>query len=179
MEKIKQYNKNADELDAGPVVNCTAGSGCKTNAEIVKEYYPKIIEFVYNMIKERRPFAEDFIQDISLQLLTMPNDKLNTLYQKDELRPYILGIIRLNLHSVTSQFYYKYVKPAGVDREELPDVVVQEDFSDTCLLDNEDLALLNHYIQTGHNISTLAKELGKSYYQTRKTIKKLKKEFKL
>lgn len=178
MEKIKQYN-NSHKLDAEPVVNCTAGSSCKTNAEIVKEYYPKIKEYVYNTIKERRCFAEDFIQDISLQLLTIDNDKLNRLYKKDELRPYILGIIRLNLNSVTSQFYYKYIKPSGIDREELPDVPVQEDFSDTCLLDNEDLNLLRHYINTGHNITTLSKELGKSYYNTRKLIKKLKKQFKL
>lgn len=150
-----------------------------TNNKIVEEYYPNIKKWVYNIIREKKTYADDFIQDIAVQLLSMDNAKLNKLYNKDELRAYILGIIRLNLHSTTSQFYYKYIKPSGIDREELPEIPMQEDFSDTCLLDNDELNLLRHYMNTGHNITTLAKELGSSYYNTRKLIKKLKTNFKL
>ena len=48
----------------------------------------------------------DLAQDILIELLDQP--KIVDLYKKDQLRYFIMRIVRNNLASSTSRFYYRY-----------------------------------------------------------------------
>ena len=48
----------------------------------------------------------DLVQDILIELLDQ--EKVVSLFQKDQLRYYVMRIVRNNLQSCTSRFYYRY-----------------------------------------------------------------------
>ena len=48
----------------------------------------------------------DLVQDILMELLNQ--EKIVDLYKKGQLRYYVMRIVRNNLQSCTSRFYYKY-----------------------------------------------------------------------
>ena len=48
----------------------------------------------------------DLVQDILMELLDQ--EKVVSLFQKDQLRYYVMRIVRNNLQSATSRFYYRY-----------------------------------------------------------------------
>lgn len=53
---------------------------------------------------------DDFVQEIYMILLEYDKDKIIELYNKKQLRYFIVGIISRQYHSNTSPFYKKYKK---------------------------------------------------------------------
>ena len=49
---------------------------------------------------------DDLVQDILMELLDQ--EKVVSLFQKNQLRYYVMRIVRNNLQSCTSRFYYRY-----------------------------------------------------------------------
>ena len=49
---------------------------------------------------------DDLTQDILIELLSQ--EKIVDLYEKDQLRYYVVRVVRNNLQSCTSRFYYRY-----------------------------------------------------------------------
>ena len=49
---------------------------------------------------------DDLTQDILIELLSQ--EKIVDLYKKGQLRYYVMRIVRNNLQSATSRFYYRY-----------------------------------------------------------------------
>ena len=49
---------------------------------------------------------DDLTQDVLIELLDQ--EKIVSLYQRNQLKYYIMRIVRNNLQSATSRFYYKY-----------------------------------------------------------------------
>ena len=48
----------------------------------------------------------DLVQDVLIELLNQ--EKIISLYQRGQLKFYIMRVVRNNLQSCTSRFYYKY-----------------------------------------------------------------------
>lgn len=48
----------------------------------------------------------DLVQDVLIELLNQ--EKIVGLYQRNQLKYYIMRIVRNNLQSATSRFYYRY-----------------------------------------------------------------------
>lgn len=55
-----------------------------------------------------RPEHKDLTQDILLELLDLDDRKIKGLYERDQLRFYLMRIVRNNIQSKTSRFYYRY-----------------------------------------------------------------------
>ena len=49
---------------------------------------------------------DDLVQDILIEMLNQT--KIVDLYEKNQLRYYVMRIVRNNLQSATSRFYYRY-----------------------------------------------------------------------
>lgn len=62
----------------------------------------------------KRKFLEDLTQDIYLKLLSMPDEKIETLYETGELPFFVNRVIMNNINSTTSPYYQKYIKPSLV-----------------------------------------------------------------
>ena len=60
----------------------------------------------------KNPFdcSEDLIQDIYLLLLQKDDNLIVDLYERGELGYYILKVVRNQLLSVNSKYYYTYIK---------------------------------------------------------------------
>lgn len=78
---------------------------------IAKEH---IVERIVNKLlsSSKNPFdcPEDLIQDIYLILLNSDENLIVTLYNKGELGFYLLKVVRNQLLSVNSKYYYTYIK---------------------------------------------------------------------
>lgn len=71
----------------------------------------KVIEqLIQQEVPEVRFEHLDLSQDLYLDLLQKPEEKLQKLQKENKLQYYILGMIRKNIHSSTSRFYYQYRK---------------------------------------------------------------------
>lgn len=57
-----------------------------------------------------KPEHKDLRQDLLLELLDMDSKKLEGLYLRNQLRYFIMRLVRNNIQSKTSRFYYKYRK---------------------------------------------------------------------
>lgn len=57
-----------------------------------------------------KPEHKDLIQDLLLELLEMPEEKIVGLYERNQLNYFLTRIIKNNTHSKTSRFYYRYRK---------------------------------------------------------------------
>jgi len=79
----------------------------RTVEKIAKE---KIVEKLLEKHSDfkNNPYIEDLGQDIYIQLSLMSEESLNQLYNNGELEFFIKKIIKNNLYSTTSQFFYKY-----------------------------------------------------------------------
>ena len=73
-----------------------------------------LVERVVNKLlsSSKNPFdcPEDLIQDVYLLLLQKDEDLIVNLYNKGELGYYILKVVRNQLLSVNSKYYYTYIK---------------------------------------------------------------------
>lgn len=84
---------------------------------------------VYSMLSSsRNPFdyPRDLIQDIYLMLFTK-GDEIEDMYQRGELGYYILRVVRNQLLSRNSPYYYTYIKNAIYeDVEEYKDTLTED-----------------------------------------------------
>ena len=78
--------------------------------EKIYETAYEYIEEIVNNIAQTDPDKDDLIQDIALIILEKPSDFILELYNKKQLKYYITRVIRNNLFSKTSPYYYKYKK---------------------------------------------------------------------
>ena len=73
-----------------------------------------LVERIVNKLlsSSKNPFdcSEDLIQDIYLLLLQKDDDLIVNLYNKDEIGFYLLKVVRNQLLSVNSKYYYTYIK---------------------------------------------------------------------
>lgn len=53
---------------------------------------------------------EELIQDTYMALLETDDDRIKTLYEKNQIDFYLLRFLKNNLYSKTSRYYYKYKK---------------------------------------------------------------------
>lgn len=84
-----------------------------TKKEIIEKLAEK--KTIENLIKKHsdflnNPYIEDLCQDIYILLYEKDEDLLNKLYDNNEFEYYITKIIKNNLYSNNSQFFYKYQK---------------------------------------------------------------------
>ena len=75
---------------------------------------------IYKMIPNSRD-AEDMYQDLFIILAGKDSVKMNKIYDNDELGAYVYIILRNNLESVNSRYYYTYRKPLGFEYDENKD----------------------------------------------------------
>lgn len=80
-------------------------------------------KFIYKMCPNRRD-AEDFYQDLFIIMSNKDEVKLNQILERtteknNEMMRYVYIIIKNNLKSVNSRYYYTYRKPIGVDYDEV------------------------------------------------------------
>lgn len=86
-----------------------------TKYEIIEEIANthQVEKIVYKMLKDsKNPFDApyDLVQDIYLTLLEKDDELIEELYGKGELGYYILRIVRNQLLSKNSPYYYRYIK---------------------------------------------------------------------
>ena len=78
---------------------------------IAKEH---LVDRIVNKLlsSSKNPFdcPEDLIQDVYLLLLQKDDNLIVDLYERGELAYYLLRIVRNQLLSVNSSYYYKYIK---------------------------------------------------------------------
>ena len=78
---------------------------------IAKEH---LVDRIVNKLlsSSKNPFdcPEDLIQDIYLLLLQKDDDLIVNLYNKGEIGYYLLRVVRNQLLSKNSSYYYKYIK---------------------------------------------------------------------
>ena len=78
---------------------------------IAKEH---LVDRIVNKLlsSSKNPFdcSEDLIQDVYLLLLQKDDNLIVDLYERGELAYYLLSIVRNQLLSVNSSYYYKYIK---------------------------------------------------------------------
>lgn len=86
-----------------------------TKHEIINELAnnKEVEKIVYKLLpSSKNPFDEplDLIQDVYLILLDKPSELIESLYRKDEIGWYVISIVKHQLLSDHSPYYYKYVK---------------------------------------------------------------------
>ena len=69
---------------------------------VIEKFVRKYTDFANN------PYIEDLIQDIYVSLMEKDASFIQDLYSKNELEFFIVKMIKNNLYSNTSPFYYKY-----------------------------------------------------------------------
>ena len=70
----------------------------------------KIVFKLLPSSKNRFDCPEDLVQDIYILLLEKEDDFIEKLYNKGELGFWILGVVKKQLISENSRYYYKYIK---------------------------------------------------------------------
>tara|TARA_B110000285_G_scaffold57196_1_gene65195 strand:- start:550 stop:1170 length:621 start_codon:yes stop_codon:yes gene_type:complete len=93
-------------------------------------------KFIYKMIPNKRD-AEDFFNDLFIILADKDFNKIKTIYDNDEMSQYLYVIIRNNLQSTSSRYYYTYRKPIGSDYNEETDFRLSNDSIDKDRILNE------------------------------------------
>ena len=84
----------------------------------------------------KNPFdcSEDLIQDIYLLLLQKDDNLIVNLYNKDEIGYYLLRVVRNQLLSKNSKYYYTYIK-LGAQSDDLTqaaNTIFEEDRRRVC-----------------------------------------------
>lgn len=72
------------------------------NEKVVENLLQKHTDF------SNDPYIDDLAQDIYICLLETDSETIEKLYNSNELEYYIKKIIKNNLYSKTSPFFYKY-----------------------------------------------------------------------
>ena len=93
-------------------------------------------KFIYRMIPNKRD-AKDFFNDLFIILADKDFNKIKTIYDNDEMSQYLYVIIRNNLQSTSSRYYYTYRKPVGSDYNEETDFRLSNDSIDKDRILNE------------------------------------------
>lgn len=82
--------------------------------EIIEEWAKnKRVENIIYTLKisgENPQDIEELIQDTYMALLETDDDRIKTLYEKNQIDFYLLRFLKNNLYSKTSRYYYKYKK---------------------------------------------------------------------
>lgn len=74
---------------------------------------------------------DDFVQELYVILLEYNQDKIVELYNKKQLKYFIVGIIQRQYHSKTSPFYKKYKKYYSiVDGNQINKQEINDDIDD-------------------------------------------------
>lgn len=154
-----------------------------SNGEIVAEIYDDVLRCskMFCSRTSYENFWEDIAEDIVIQLLAMSSQRLLGLYERKELLKYVKGILKIGINSKTSPFFYKYIKPCGdiSERDNLEYIIDETDiYEDDIALGNlteEETKILKYYSDFNGNIAATARAIKKSYRQTRKCIKNIKK----
>lgn len=88
-----------------------------TNDEIITKLYTsgELKKTINNILfnssqKQDIQFAEDLEQDIYIKLLEMPQERLSKIYEENQLSYFLVGMVKRNLFSTTSPYYYTYKK---------------------------------------------------------------------
>ena len=84
-----------------------------TKKEIIEKWAKE--KKVETLIKKHtdfsnNPYIEDLVQDIYIELYLKDNELIEKLENNNEIDYFLTKIIRNNLYSKTSPFYYKYNK---------------------------------------------------------------------
>jgi len=84
-----------------------------TKKEIIEKWAKE--KKVETLIKKHtdfsnNPYIEDLVQDIYIELYLKDNELIEKLENDNEIDYFLTKIIRNNLYSKTSPFYYKYNK---------------------------------------------------------------------
>lgn len=91
-----------------------------------------LVERIVNKLlsSSKNPFdcPEDLIQDIYLLLLQKNDDLIVNLYNKGEIGYYLLRVVRNQLLSKNSSYYYTYIK-LGANSDDISEAahIVEED----------------------------------------------------
>lgn len=82
------------------------------NIEIIEELARnKVVEeIVSNISKRSFPYTDELAQDIYLSLLEKSPDLIEGLYNKGEIKYFIVKMVRNNLFSRNSPYYTKYMR---------------------------------------------------------------------
>ena len=100
-----------------------------TNQKIVEEITKdKLVEEIARNIRVTKGYYDDFVNDIYLTLLEYDNEKLNDIYEKNQIKFFIARICINNWNSKTSPFYCKYKRTlthidANADLTKLADII--------------------------------------------------------
>ena len=102
---------------------------------IAKEH---LVDRIVNKLlsSSKNPFdcPEDLIQDVYLLLLQKDDNLIVNLYERGELAYYLLRIVRNQLLSVNSSYYYTYIKLGAKsdDISEAANTIFEEDRRRVC-----------------------------------------------
>lgn len=101
--------------------------------EIVQELgeTKQVEKIVWKLLKESKnpvDAPEDLIQEIYLVLLEKDPKYIESLWEKGELGYYIIALVRNNLFSVNSRYYYKYIKMRSLsdDISKAEDIIYED-----------------------------------------------------
>lgn len=90
--------------------------------KIYEAAYQQIVEIV-NHICPNDPDHEDLIQDVALLIIEKPPELITKLYNKKQLKFYIAKIIKNNIFSSTSRYYYTYKKNKFINYDEVKEKI--------------------------------------------------------
>lgn len=83
-----------------------------TNQEIVYCLsYSGLVEDIARNIKVTPDYYDDFVQETYVTLLEYDNTKLNEIFDKKQIKYFVVRIMLNNWNSTTSPFYCKYKRP--------------------------------------------------------------------
>lgn len=91
----------------------------------------QVEKIVWKLLKESKnpvDAPEDLIQEIYLVLLEKDPKYIESLWEKGELGYYIIALVRNNLFSVNSRYYYKYIKMRSLsdDIRKAEDIIYED-----------------------------------------------------
>ena len=80
--------------------------------DIVTELASKrmVEEIISNISKGTFPDTDDLAQDIYVALLNKPEEKLQQLYTNKQMNYFVTVMVRNNLMSMNSPYYYNYMR---------------------------------------------------------------------
>lgn len=94
-----------------------------TNNEIIEKICKQklVPHLISNITKTQNESLKDLEQDIYLSLLEMDNEKLNGIYERNQLTFWIVRMLQNQIHSVNSPYYTKYRKFLLLSDNPMPD----------------------------------------------------------
>lgn len=100
----------------------------KSRDEIIAELgKDKVVEeIVHNIAQKKDDTLNDLIQDIYVDLLLKPSEKIEQLYDNNQLKFFITKMVLNNVNSKNSPYYYKY-KKFLMNSEELKNINIIDD----------------------------------------------------